>query len=176
VDAAPIHSALGDVLFREGKLSEAEGEWLKAINSDESDARAHLGLARISAASSQYAQAKREIDKAHGLDSADPDIRDYFDVLTARPNGKAYDCQLTTNLSPVEIDLLPLSGDRPNQARGYGLPIAINGQNAKLLVDTGAHGIEKATLTKVSDIKLGGCQRNWARFCARMCPTWESRN
>jgi len=46
-DSPPMHVALGEVLFREGKLSEAENEWLAVINSGHADARAHLWLARV---------------------------------------------------------------------------------------------------------------------------------
>jgi tetratricopeptide (TPR) repeat protein len=78
VDTTPIHTAWGEVLFREGKLSEAEAEWMGVINSGHADARAHLGLARVSAAATQYKRAKAEIDKAHALDPSDPDIQLYW--------------------------------------------------------------------------------------------------
>ena len=74
VDTPPMRVALGEVLFREGKLSEAESEWLSVVNSGHSDARAHLGLAHLSTATTQYNQAKAEIEKAHALDPSDPDI------------------------------------------------------------------------------------------------------
>ena len=74
VDSAPTRVALGEVLFREGKLTEAESEWLSVVNSGHTDARAHLGLARVSKAATEYKQAKAEIDKARALDPGDPDI------------------------------------------------------------------------------------------------------
>jgi len=48
------------------------------INSGHADARAYLGLARMSTATTLYEQAKREIDKAHALDPSDPDIQLYW--------------------------------------------------------------------------------------------------
>jgi Flp pilus assembly protein TadD len=72
-----LRVALGEVLFREGKLPDAEREWLNVINSGHVDARAHLGLARLSAATTQYKQAKSEINQAHALDPSDPDIQLY---------------------------------------------------------------------------------------------------
>lgn len=78
VDSVSMRVAFGEVLFREGKLAEAENEWLKVIDSRHEDARDHLGLARVSAASTQYAQAKTEIDKAHAIDPNDPDIEFYW--------------------------------------------------------------------------------------------------
>ena len=41
-DSPTMRVAQGEVLFREGKLPEAESEWLAVINSGHADARAHL--------------------------------------------------------------------------------------------------------------------------------------
>jgi len=73
-DSAAIHVALGEVLFREGRLQEAESEWLNLLNSGHADARTYLGLARVSIAATQYKQAKTQVDEAHRLDPSDPDI------------------------------------------------------------------------------------------------------
>jgi TonB family protein len=165
-DSARIHVALGEVLFREGKIPEAEREWLNVVSAGQADARVHLGLARVSAAATQYRQAKKEIDEAHRLDPDDPDIQFYWirsQGLGAELSDSRHDCRLATDLVPTETDLLLLGGDRPNQIRGYGLPVVVNGQTSKLLLDTGAHGItidrkvaQKAGLTRLSDTTLGG--------------------
>lgn len=68
------HVALGEVYFRQGKLYEAEQEFI-ALVGHSGDARAYLGMARISKANSYYEQAKRMIDEAYALDPDDPDIR-----------------------------------------------------------------------------------------------------
>jgi len=135
-------------------------------NSVQVDARAHLGLARVSAAAAQYKQATREIDEAHRLDPDDPDIQFYWirsQGLDAGLNDSRHDCRLATGLVPTETDLLLLGGDPSHQIRGYGLTVSVNGQNSKLLLDTGAHGIvidrkiaQKAGLTKISDTTVGG--------------------
>jgi TonB family protein len=83
-DSAPIHVALGEVLFREGRLQEAESEWLNLLNSGHADARAHLGLARVSIAATQYKQAKTQIDEAHRLDPTDLDIELEW-ILSLKP-------------------------------------------------------------------------------------------
>src|SRR5262249_29881140 len=165
-DSAPKHVALGEVLFRDGKIPEAEREWLGVTKSGHTDARAHMGLARVSAAAAQYKQAEREIDEAHRLDPDDPDIQFYWirsQGLGAGLDDSRHDCRLATDLVPAETDLLLLGGDRSNQIRGYGLTVSVNGQNSKLLLDTGAHGIvidrklaQKAGLTKISDTTVGG--------------------
>jgi len=198
VESAPMRVALGEVLFREGKLPEAESEWLNAVNSDHANARAYLGLARLSTATTQYEQAKREIDKAHALGPSDPDIefhwlrslkpseqvpylenylsheqgtsaeeqthlRNYLEFLKAQLKSPTHGCQLASELPSAEADLLLVTGERPNQIRGYGLAVALNGKNSKLQVDTGASGIlidhkvaQKAGLTRLSDMTVGG--------------------
>jgi tetratricopeptide (TPR) repeat protein len=75
VDSPTVKVALGEVLFREGKIPEAEEQWVKVVNSGYPMARAYLGLARVREAISMYASAKRMIDKARELDPNDPDIQ-----------------------------------------------------------------------------------------------------
>jgi len=70
------HSALGEVYFRQGKLHEAETDFLKALKLDQADARSYLGLARLYQATYNFKKAKVAIDKAHSLDPTDPDIGD----------------------------------------------------------------------------------------------------
>jgi len=73
-DSWPVRVALGEVYFRQGKISEAEMEWVDVINSGHQAARAYLGLARVRWATSKYKSAKAMIDKAHALDPKDPEI------------------------------------------------------------------------------------------------------
>jgi tetratricopeptide (TPR) repeat protein len=68
------HSALGEVYFRQGKINEAETEFLTGLNVNRSDARSYLGLARLYQATYDLKKAKVAIDKAHDLDPTDPDI------------------------------------------------------------------------------------------------------
>jgi tetratricopeptide (TPR) repeat protein len=77
-DSPTVHIALGEVLFRQGKIPEAEQEWVNAINKGYPNARAYWGLSRVRTALSLYAQAKQMLDKAHELDSTDPDIQKYW--------------------------------------------------------------------------------------------------
>jgi len=73
-DAPRIRVALGEIYFRQGKIHEAEHEWVQAINSGDPEARAFLGLSRVRNALSLYQQGKAMIDRAHDLDSSDPEI------------------------------------------------------------------------------------------------------
>ena len=177
-DSVLTHVALGEVLFREGKISEAEREWMGVTNSGHADARAHLGLARVSAAATQYRQARKEIDEAHKLDPGDPDVQLYWmrsQDWAIGQNDSRRDCRQATDPASTETDLVLLSGNQTNQVRGYGLAVEVNGQNSKLLLDTGAHGIvidrkiaRRAGLTKISDTTLGGFgdQRKSAGYLA----------
>jgi len=74
-DLADAHVALGEIYFRQGKLTEAEHEFIDLIRAGKANARGYLGMARISAANSYYAQAKQMIDHAYALDPADPDVQ-----------------------------------------------------------------------------------------------------
>ena len=73
-DAPALRVALGEVYFRQGKIHEAETEWVNAINSGRQDPRAYLGLARVRWAISMYKGSRTMIEKAHELDPNDPDI------------------------------------------------------------------------------------------------------
>ena len=46
-DGPAVHVALGEVYFRQGKIPEAEREWVNVINSGHAEARAYLGLVRV---------------------------------------------------------------------------------------------------------------------------------
>ena len=83
--SSSVQTALGEVYFREGKLAEAEQQFVKVVNSSPPDARACLGLARIREAISMYKKAKELIDRAHELDSSDPDIQKFW-IETLKPS------------------------------------------------------------------------------------------
>ena len=68
--------ARAEVWFRQGKIAEAEKEWVDIINSGYPEDRAYLGLSRARTALAMYKSAKKMIDRAHELDPADPDIQE----------------------------------------------------------------------------------------------------
>jgi hypothetical protein len=73
-DAPAIHVELGGVYYRQGKIAEAEQEWMGVINKGTPSARAYWGLSLVRAARSLHQQAKVMLDKAHELDPEDTDI------------------------------------------------------------------------------------------------------
>ena len=74
-DLADAHIALGEVYFRQGKLVEAENEFIAIAKTGSPNARAYLGVARISEMASLHKQAKQMIARAYSLDPDDPDIQ-----------------------------------------------------------------------------------------------------
>lgn len=90
--------AQGEAYFRQGKISEAEAEFVGVINSGAENARAYLGLARVSRTISLYHREKQMIDKARTLDPADPDItRMWMGTLTLGERIKALQDYLAQN-------------------------------------------------------------------------------
>jgi len=82
--------AQGEAYFRQGRIPEAEAEFVEVINSGAQNARAYLGLARVSQVISMYRREKQMIDKAHALDPADSDItRMWMGTLTLSERIKA---------------------------------------------------------------------------------------
>lgn len=103
-DSAAAHSALGDVLFRQGQLGEADVEWVKAANFPHSNARAYLGKSRLQASMSLYAKARKSIERAHELDPTDPDIQRRW--LGTLPRAE--------QIRELENYLTQVSGDDPH--------------------------------------------------------------
>jgi tetratricopeptide (TPR) repeat protein len=73
--SVPVHTALGEVYFRQGKMTESEKEFLIGANAPYPDARACLGLSRLYNAYSLHAQARTMLNRAYFLDPADPEIQ-----------------------------------------------------------------------------------------------------
>ncbi len=104
-DSPRLHVARGEVLFRQGKISDAEAEWVKIVNSGHPEARAYLGLARVRNSIAMYKSAKKMIDKAHELDPDDSDITEQWvgtlsrseRIATWRPLSPATTTETKTN-------------------------------------------------------------------------------
>ena len=81
-DGSAVRVALGEVYFRQGKISEAEREWVNAINSGHLAPRAYLGLVRVDKAMSLYKKAKDKMRQ--GSPNSIPTIP-IFSVIGSRP-------------------------------------------------------------------------------------------
>src|SRR6202167_5637204 len=104
-DAWPLRVALGEVYFRQGKISEAEKEWVQVINSRHQAARAYMGLARVRWAIEMNKSAKMMIDKAHELDPKDKEIQKlWIETLPRRERIQYYESYLldSSNQDPEE--------------------------------------------------------------------------
>lgn len=82
-NAPRVRVARAEVWFRQGRISDAEGEWVAVVNSGLPEPRAFLGLARVRHAVAMYKSEKVMLDKAHALDPTDPDIEEaWYDTLS----------------------------------------------------------------------------------------------
>ena len=161
-----VRVALGEVYFRQGKFYEAEKEFLVPLKAGITAPRAYLGEARIAWSASNYKHAKQLIDKAHALDSQDPDIaRLWFSTLSqaeraasmataSKPGSRGtrdspnttldipsdHQCRLLTPVASTEAALENLMIDAQS-LRGFGLSVKVNGNSSRLLLDTGMSGV-----------------------------------
>jgi tetratricopeptide (TPR) repeat protein len=74
-DTPPVRVALGEVYFRQGRITDAQTEFRNVLKSGQPDARAYLGLARVYWSASLNKSGWILIEKAYDLDPVDPDIR-----------------------------------------------------------------------------------------------------
>jgi len=89
-DCPRVRVALGEVYFRQGKIHEAEREWVQVVNAGYPEPRAFLGLYRVRNALAMFKQGKAMIDRAHDLSSSDPEItKEWIDTLQ-RPDRIKY--------------------------------------------------------------------------------------
>lgn len=66
---------MGEVYFRQGKMSESEKEFLAGVNAPHADARACLGLSRLYDVYSLHARARTMLNVAHELAPGDREIQ-----------------------------------------------------------------------------------------------------
>lgn len=74
-DSPKVRVAVAEVQYRQGSITSAEREWVNNVNSDHPQARAYLGIARISSAFSLHKRARTMIEKAYTADPNDADAR-----------------------------------------------------------------------------------------------------
>jgi tetratricopeptide (TPR) repeat protein len=72
---APLLAAKGDVLFRRGEMTDAEGSYLAAKKLDPKAVRAYLGLARLYRSYSLYRKAYDQLQTAHEIASDDIEVQ-----------------------------------------------------------------------------------------------------
>jgi len=72
--SASIHAAMGDVLFRMGKMAEARADYQKAIQLDPKSARAYFGMDKIYSFNFFHKSANKMEAMAYECDPEDPEI------------------------------------------------------------------------------------------------------
>jgi Flp pilus assembly protein TadD len=65
-------SVLGDRLFREARFEESETAYAEALDLDQRNVRAHLGMGKIAALLSEPERAARHVSAAYQLAPRDP--------------------------------------------------------------------------------------------------------
>jgi tetratricopeptide (TPR) repeat protein len=80
----PAITVLGEVYFRQGKLTLAEESFLNSLKACDVDARSYLGFSKIFRATSNYKRAKDAVMQAYKLDPADPDIKRAYMATLSR--------------------------------------------------------------------------------------------
>ncbi len=93
-----VQVAQGEMLFRQGKIAEAETIFARLVQRGNPAPRARLGLARAYWASSNYQHGKLLADLAHERDNEDPDIRRFWmQTLTPKESIAALKVDLSAN-------------------------------------------------------------------------------
>jgi tetratricopeptide (TPR) repeat protein len=89
-------------------------------------------------------------------------LKERLDFLKASRLAQSGHCRLVSDVTSTETNLSPIQA-RSGHVQGSGLQLKINGQDARLLLDTGASGIlinrkiaSQAGLKAVSDFRMGG--------------------
>ena len=89
-------------------------------------------------------------------------MKERLDFLKASQLAQSGRCRLVSDVTSTETNLIPLQS-RSGNVQGTGLQVTINGQDSRLLLDTGASGIlittklaNQAGLKAVSDIRMTG--------------------
>ena len=80
----PAITVLGEVYFRQGKLTLAEESFLNSLKACDVDARSYLGFSKIFRATSNYKRAKDAVMQAYKIDPADPDIKRAYMATLSR--------------------------------------------------------------------------------------------
>jgi tetratricopeptide (TPR) repeat protein len=121
----PAHTALGEVYFRQAKMPESEKEFLAGVNAPHPDARACLGLSRLYEAYSLHARARKMLERAHQLDSGDPEIQrrwartlrrqEQIDWLEKYLAGPSNDEERTRQAMQSYLELLKERAQQPQQ-------------------------------------------------------------
>jgi tetratricopeptide (TPR) repeat protein len=89
-DSPQLHVARGEVWFRQGKITDAEKEWVDVLKGGHPEPRAYLGLARVRGAIAMYKTQRKMIVKAHELDPTDPDINENWAGTLSRADRIKY--------------------------------------------------------------------------------------
>jgi len=195
-ESAAAHEFAGEVRFRRGEFAEADAEFKAAVEWNPRFALAWWGLGRVAECASMNKTAVEDIRRAYQLNPNDPRIvmawisqlhgQERMDALkryeaSGDPKeleglrqreelAKALNGREATALvSPyktMEVPLQPFVSSA-TRMRTFGLEVMVNGQPARLVLDTGAAGIvlshpaaERVGLMRVAGATVRGIGDN----------------
>ncbi|MEQ1354701.1 MAG: aspartyl protease family protein, partial [Candidatus Acidiferrum sp.] len=128
-----------------GSDPEIRGAWLRSLSLADRIKEMQVALEKDTLNPEDRASTEKRLPKLEELAKQPP-----------RP------CQLNAGVKSTQTDLQPVMADA-KRARGYGLPVRLNGVQSTLLLDTGAGGIliskriaDKAGVHKLFDTAAGG--------------------
>ncbi len=128
-----------------GSDPEIRGAWLRSLSLADRIKEMQVALEKDTLNPEDRASTEKRLPKLEELAKQPP-----------RP------CQLNAGVKSTQTDLQPVMADA-KRARGYGLPVRLNGLQSTLLLDTGAGGIliskriaDKAGVHKLFDTAVGG--------------------
>ncbi len=164
------HSALGEVLFRQGQLQESLEQFMLPFKMGQADARSYFGIEKIDRASFDYKRAKLAIDRAYALAPNDPEIsREWIATRPLPERVKAMEAIVDgpnpfytrSEIADIkhEVAVLKDKGEHPERTchlanppdsaelelvpvdTFLGLEVTVNGEKSKLAVDASSSDI-----------------------------------
>jgi tetratricopeptide (TPR) repeat protein len=127
-NVAALLAAKGDVQFRRGDMSDAEGAYLTAKKLDPKEVHAYLGLARLYRSYSLYRKAYDQLQRAHEIAPADIEVqRAWLSMLPRKERLAAMESYLAgphpdneeeTKWMTEYLDFLKVTADKPIHSCG----------------------------------------------------------
>jgi len=125
-NAAALLAAKGDVQFRRGEMSDAEGSYLTAKKFDAKEVRSYLGLARLYGSYSLYRKAYDQLQRAHEVAPENIEVqrawlhmlprKERLEALQAYLSGPHPDDEEETKWMTEYLEFLKATADKPMHA------------------------------------------------------------
>jgi tetratricopeptide (TPR) repeat protein len=125
-NSAALLAAMGDVQFRRGEMSDAEGSYFAAKKFDAKEVHAYLGLARLYGSYSLYRKAYDQLERAHEVAPENIEVqrswlgmlprKEKLEALQAYLSGPHPDDEEETKWMTEYVEFLKATADKPIHA------------------------------------------------------------